>query len=188
MSDELDPRLSRSLQGLRQDAATSPGLEGQVLEELNREGLLRRPVGRIGPALGWAALLAGVFAAGILVGDRRYGPAETIGGDRYVLLLLEGPRYRAAGTPDAERARVAKYAAWARDLAEAGRFVEGEKLDMTTERLGEPAVGRQDGEVVAGFFVIEAASLQEALQVARTIPHLRYGGAVEVRRIEPTGS
>lgn len=188
MSDELDPRLSRSLEGLRKDAIPSPGLERDVLVELKREGLLSGPVRRIGPALGWAAILAGVFAAGILIGGRRDGPAENVDGDRYVLFLLEGSRYRATDTPDAERARVAEYAAWARDLAEDGRFVEGEKLDVATERLGEPAASRQDGEVVAGFFVIEAASLQEALQVARTIPHLRYGGSVEVRRIEPTGS
>jgi hypothetical protein len=184
--DDLDPREALALAELRRDASPSPGFEARVLNELRAEGLVGRPRRRLGPVLAWAALLAGVFVAGILVGDRRGRPADRMDGDRYVLLLLVGPLYRSPETADAERARVAEYAAWAGELAQAGRFVEGEKLDDTLHRLGEPAsVGE---EVVAGFFVIEAGSLQEALRIARTTPHLRHGGSVEVRRIETTGS
>ena len=38
----------------------------------------------------------------------------------------------------------------------------------------------------AGFFVIAARDEREALAIARTCPHLRYGGTVSVRPIEPT--
>ncbi len=183
--DDLDPREARSLEELRRDASPSPDLEARVLDKLGDEGLVRRR-GRIGPVLAWAALLAGVFVAGILVGDRRGGPADRMDGDRYVFLLLESPRYRSPETAEAERARVSEYADWAGELAGTGRFVEGEKLDDALQRLGEPAAA--DAEVVAGFFVIEAGSMQEALRIARTTPHLRYGGSVEVRRIETTGS
>ncbi|MGH7588874.1 MAG: YciI family protein [Gemmatimonadota bacterium] len=185
--DDLDPREARSLEELRRDASPSSGLEARVLDKLRDEGLMRRPR-RLGPVLAWAALLAGVFVAGVLVGDRRGGPADRMDGDRYVLLLLEGPGYRSPETAEAERARVSEYAAWARDLAEGGRFVEGEKLDDPLHRVGEPAGTAEGGEALTGFFVIGAQSWEEALRIARTTPHVRYGGSVEVRRIGTAGS
>jgi hypothetical protein len=36
-------------------------------------------------------------------------------------------------------------------------------------------------EVLGGYFVFEAADLDEALEVAQRIPAVRFGGAVEVR-------
>jgi hypothetical protein len=40
--------------------------------------------------------------------------------------------------------------------------------------------------VLAGYFIIGAASLEEARSIARDCPHLKYGGSVEIRRIEAT--
>ena len=39
--------------------------------------------------------------------------------------------------------------------------------------------------ILAGYFVIRAASLEEAERIAAECPHLTYGGAVSVR---PTGA
>jgi hypothetical protein len=183
--DELDPRVTRSLEELRRDVPPSPGLESRVLKQLRSERLVRRRA-RLGPTLARAAVLAAVFAAGIVLGDRRPAPTDRTEGGRYVLLLIEGPSYRTPATPEAERKRVAEYAAWARGLAERGRFVEGEKLGHLLHRLGEPAETAEGGEAVAGFFVIGAESREEAIRIARTTPHLRYGGSVEVRPIETT--
>jgi hypothetical protein len=43
-----------------------------------------------------------------------------------------------------------------------------------------------DAGVLTGLFIIRAASEAEALAIARTCPHLRYGGRVDVRPIEET--
>jgi hypothetical protein len=182
--DELDPRERRSLEDLRRDVPPSPGLEARILEHLRSERLVRRRA-RLGPTLARAAVLAAVFAAGIVLGDRRPAPTDRTEGGRYVLLLIEGPSYRTPATPEAERERVAEYAAWARGLAERGRFVEGEKLGDPLRRLGEPAETER-GEALTGFFVIGAESWEEAIRIAWTTPHLHYGGSVEVRRIETT--
>ena len=43
-----------------------------------------------------------------------------------------------------------------------------------------------DAGVMSGFFVIKAASREEAIAIAKTCPHLRHGGRVAVRPV-PSG-
>jgi hypothetical protein len=39
---------------------------------------------------------------------------------------------------------------------------------------------------LAGYFLIRAADRRTALEIARSCPHVRYGGRIVVREIEPT--
>jgi hypothetical protein len=39
---------------------------------------------------------------------------------------------------------------------------------------------------LSGYFIIGATDLQAALELARTCPHVHYGGTVVLREIEPT--
>jgi hypothetical protein len=39
------------------------------------------------------------------------------------------------------------------------------------------------GEFVSGFFLVEAVNLDAAEAIARTSPHLEYGGSIEIRPI-----
>lgn len=193
---KLDPREAAALRALRRDAAGSSDLEERTVERLRAEGLVGRR--RTRWSLSWAAVVTGAFLAGIAVGewgptgggpeDRSPDVAAAPAGGRYVLLLREGPSYRSAPTPDAERDRVAEYAGWARGLASEGRFVDGEKLSME-ERVATPpeAGSADDAGPISGYFVIEAGSYEEAVQIARDSPHVRHGGVVEVRPIEDTG-
>jgi hypothetical protein len=50
---------------------------------------------------------------------------------------------------------------------------------------GAPAGAPPGGPLgeMSGFFLIRANDRDEALAVARTHPHLRYGGSIEVREI-----
>ncbi len=123
-------------------------------------------------------------------------PAPTAGKQQY-LLLLEGPaRTRPAGVPPsaadsvAERALVQEYGAWAGALARSGALVMAEKLadDEITilARDGAISPARDPADEVGGFFLIQVADAAEAHRIARECPHLKYGGTVQVRRIEPT--
>ena len=40
--------------------------------------------------------------------------------------------------------------------------------------------------MVINFFIIQAADSAEAYRIARDCPHLRHGGTIQLRRIEPT--
>ena len=106
-------------------------------------------------------------------------------GHVYLLLLRVRDQPGAVSEPGAEARLVAEYAAWARRLSEQGKLLSAEKLaDAPAEVLGSGAA--QEEERVGGFFLIRATSFEEAQQIARDCPHLRHGGRVELRAIEPT--
>jgi hypothetical protein len=136
------------------------------------------------------AAAVALFAAGMLtgraVGDAR---APEPGAPRFALLLYGGP----PGADDAEEAaRVDEYRRWARGLAARGHHVSGEKLgDEAIELAGggtAPLTSPPAGEAgsLAGFFLVSATSAAEAELIARSCPHLRYGGRVVVRPVAPT--
>ena len=121
--------------------------------------------------------------------------ATTDNKERYVL-LLHGPARNRATAADAaadsanEAALVAEYAAWAGRLAGEGKLLAGEKLADDPHSMlaanGTVDVPRFTAEELGGFFIIQAADSAEAYRIARDCPHLKHGGTVQVRRIEPT--
>ena len=154
-----------------------------------------------------AAALAAMLIVGMLIGrlvwsgrQDRTTPQGPVAGatapkERYILLLHGPARARpttaAEATADSatERALVAEYAAWAGRLAAQGLLVAGEKLAdeplTVLASTGVVDVPRFTAGELGGFFIIQADSA-EAYRIARDCPHLRHGGTVQLRRIEPT--
>jgi hypothetical protein len=112
--------------------------------------------------------------------------APAPGAPRFALLLYRDPaRPEPAGI--GHDALVAEYRAWARDVARRGHAVSGEELDERALAVGRLAPsGGEGGPLLVGFFVVSARSAEEAAAIARSCPHLRYGGAVVVRPISAT--
>jgi hypothetical protein len=80
--------------------------------------------------------------------------------------------------------RVSEYRNWAIALRRTGAEIRGEKLRRDrSERLGPEAPG---GAPLGGYFVISAKSWDAAMEVARSCPHLKHGGTIEVRQVEKT--
>jgi hypothetical protein len=150
-----------------------------------------------------AAALAASLLIGVMIGRRpathtaqlppNAGAASQK--ERYVL-LLHGPARTAPATPTqaaadsvAEQAIVAEYRAWAGRLRDSGALVMAEKLadDPLTmlTAAGATQLPRNSADELGGFFLIQADSA-EAFRIARECPHLRHGGTVQVRRIQPT--
>ena len=151
-----------------------------------------------------AAALAASLLIGVMIG-RSAAPQLTVQTppnaaaaspkERYVL-LLHGPARTASATPTqaaadsvAEQAIVAEYRAWAMRLRDSGALVMAEKLaddplTMVTA-AGVTQMPRDTPDELGGFFLIQADSA-EAFRIARECPHLRHGGTVQVRRIQPT--
>ena len=97
--------------------------------------------------------------------------------------------------PELERDGIMReYGALVQDLFESGRYLAGAKLQSTSAattvraRNGKPAV--TDGpfaetkEQLGGYHLVECNDLDEAISIAKRIPTLRAGGAVEVRPVE----
>jgi hypothetical protein len=109
------------------------------------------------------------------------------------LLLIYGEDGNWEGKSDDERqAMYAEYGALVGHLTERGKMVGGDELQpastATTVRVrgGETMV--TDGpfaetkEALGGYFVVEAESLDEALEIAARIPTAREG-SIEVRPV-----
>jgi YCII-related domain-containing protein len=150
----------------------SDSREERLVQLLAAEGLLNRRRFRAAPAAAMLVLLFGAFWLGTIWHLR--APFAAPAGQRYVLLLYEGPAYR-PGTGHA-----AEYAAWMHTPHPDGEVIAGEELTGEGARLG-PAPG---GELLpAGFFIVEAPDEAALLRLARTCPHLRHGGSIAIRAL-----
>jgi hypothetical protein len=181
-------------------------LEARVVARLRDAGLLAparttQETSMKAIHLRWGVAAAVLLAAGVLTGTQlpraeQAGPDTTADAaapdtrPAFALMLYEDARYQAPGGEGEHAARVAEYSAWARKLAGDGNLVDGaELLDggvlMHRDRPRRDGVPSGEEGRLAGYFVIRAASIEEAERIAADCPHLAYGGTVSLR---PTGA
>jgi hypothetical protein len=109
---------------------------------------------------------------------------------RYVLLVCD--EENAELSAGEQQARFAAYTAFQDEMQARGVLVGRERLrptsSSTTVRIREAGLVVADGpfaetkEQIAGFYVIECADLDEAVEVAAKVPAAR-SGTVEVRPV-----
>jgi hypothetical protein len=111
---------------------------------------------------------------------------------KYLVMIYSNPASRAAwsGFSDAEKsAGLREYAALVEELAGTGELVVTEALaDPSHARRPSVAVSPLPGdgpfaeakEQLAGFFLVECAGMERALEIAARIPEARHG-LVQVR-------
>src|SRR2546422_11238021 len=105
------------------------------------------------------------------------------------MLLFRGTELRKTLSPEEMQKVSEKWMAWFRRLTEEGRAVAGNPL----EREGKIVSGKDrivsDGpfaeskEAIGGYFLLDVASLDEAVAIAQECPGLPYGVQVEVRPV-----
>src|SRR4051812_41651660 len=109
----------------------------------------------------------------------------------YLLLFRNGgPEAHAHLTPDERDALTRQWNGWFDRLSKQGVVEQGKPLGLGGRVVSEPQGARvTDGpyaeakEVVAGYFMIKAASLDEATEIAKGCPGLAIGLTVEVRPV-----
>jgi hypothetical protein len=175
---------------LWRDLDPPTALEDRVVRELRRRGFLRSArlwKGR--RFFGAAVLVCVLFAAGVWLGESR-SPRSLPKTPSHILFLEEGRS--STSSPAEESRRIAEYKAWARGLAARGRLSSGEKLAAGAELVSPESGGSDIGAArnagaasLGGYFAIVARDDAEALEIARSCPHVRHGGRVVIRRIQP---
>ena len=112
----------------------------------------------------------------------------------YMLLIyVEG---EPGSTSEEEQAQMgAAFAKYSQDLVEAGAMVGGDPLQppttATTVRSSGGELLSSDGpfaetkEWLGGYYKIDVESLDEAIEWARKVPSVAFGGSIEIRPLAP---
>jgi hypothetical protein len=195
--DELSPQERLAFEALPREKAPSSLLEERVVRSLKQTGLLRperklwRPsVPRLGLAV--AASLLFFVLGGAAALKWLAGPPPKTNAPEFMLVLRQAPEQSKHGSAE-EELRIAKeYGNWARKLTEQGVLADGEKLKDEARILsvvdGRPVAStnpvEQNRMGIAGYFLINAQDYEQAIKVAASCPHLKYGGMIEVRQID----
>ena len=93
-------------------------------------------------------------------------------------------------TPSAEQMKIAmqQWQSWISGIAKEGKYSGTNRL-LSEGKTLKPGNIITDGpyleakEMVGGYLVIKAGSLDEAVKMAQSCPNLLYGGKVEVRAV-----
>jgi hypothetical protein len=108
----------------------------------------------------------------------------------YLFRADEAGQREAMGTPERAQQSMQSWLAWIRGLEAGGHMKDpGQPLDRTGKVVrGEKKVVT-DGpyvevkDLVAGFIVVEARDLEQAVELARGCPMLAGDGSVEIRPV-----
>ncbi len=194
--DDRSGEADRRFDALTVGPAPPATLEQRTVRALEERGLISG--GATATPATWVKLAASLaaalllFAAGVMT-QRQMGPRPVVSDDPSFLLLLWEPAGGIAGGEQSDDRLVEEYRAWAIGEAEHDRLVAGEKLAGTGRLLRREAGGiavstvpsAAGGEaLLGGYFLIRAAGLDEAVQIASTCPHLDHSGVIEVREID----
>jgi hypothetical protein len=109
---------------------------------------------------------------------------------QYILLLRDDRKTSFAGlSPEELQKLTQKYRDWRQTKATGGQKLTDGEGRVLRKQNGKPSV--TDGpfveakEVMGGFFVIEAGNYDEAVELAKTCPHIEFG-TIEIREIQYT--
>lgn len=167
MDDELSEWEREQLARLPKEIEPGAELHDRIARQIG----LRRRRGTMF-LVAAAAVVAG-FVAGLLMPHRTPVPR----GKEFILFIHDTPSMHVDGN---EPRRIEEYRRWAHELHAKGTMTAGEKLTDEVSAVGSNA----GSSTVGGFFRIVARDRAEAESVAKTCPHLRYGGWIEVREID----
>ena len=116
---------------------------------------------------------------------------------KYILLIYSSEQQWNAMTPQQMAATMGQYRAFTQSVQASGHMVGGDRLDSvataTTVRVRDGKTLTTDGpyaetkEQLAGYYIVEAKDIDEAIGIAARIPGASYG-SVEVRPVPPMPS
>lgn len=107
--------------------------------------------------------------------------------NKYLLILFDSNENYEAMTPEDYQNEIELHGKWIQELGE--HYDSGEALEEASKTIRGKEHMVTDGpfieakELVGGFYVIRANSLEEATDLAKGCPTLRLGGSIEVRPV-----
>ena len=108
------------------------------------------------------------------------------------MLLFRGTDWHLDLSPEEIQQVVNRMKSWFERLTAEGKAKAGKPLfhegKIVSQRNGRSVIDgpfAETKETIAGFFLLEVGSLDEATKIAKEFPCLEYGATVEVRPVAP---
>lgn len=179
-----DSAWRRQMAPLADEAPADPAAEARTVDALRLQGHFKgKGVVRKGFLLAAAVIL---LVAGAWLGRQLAPEPADATGKKFALLLIEDSTYHGEADVGIDSI-VSEYSAWAGTLRKSGQLVLGEALSANQLTLGPvTAETSREANQITGFFIITATDQDAAIALAKTCPHLRYGGGIVVRPIFET--
>lgn len=106
------------------------------------------------------------------------------------MFIFTGPTYEELNMSAEEaQAQTMKWFGWIDDLKAKGIYVEGRPLQPKQKRISGTSKVVTDGpfaeskELVGGYLILKASSIDEAVKIADGFPDYDLQGGVEVRQV-----
>src|SRR5436309_3233227 len=105
------------------------------------------------------------------------------------MLLFRGTDLRKGLSPEELQKVTDNWMAWFKRLTEEGKAIAGNPLEREgkivsgKERIVSDGPFAESKEAIGGYFLLDVASMDEAVAIARDCPGLPYGISVEVRPV-----
>ena len=107
---------------------------------------------------------------------------------KYMMIFLGGS-YESLSPQDTEQ-QMNKWFSWVGKLQQEGKYHSGEALlpggKVISQKNGRFVVDgpfAESKEAVGGYFVVDAKSIDEAVEMSKEYPDFHLGGKVEVREV-----
>ena len=105
------------------------------------------------------------------------------------LFLMRGTEWDGGLSPREAQDGLEKMMAWVETIRDRGLLVAGQPLTSKGRMVTGAGVSVTDGpfmeskEAVGGYFIVQAGSLEDAVEIAKECPTIKYGLFIEVRPI-----
>ena len=110
--------------------------------------------------------------------------------NQYMFLVRGGSCNNSELSPEQMQAKMQEVFAWIDGLTKKGVMSaaqpltpEGKTLSGKNGSTVSDSIAAESKEAIGGFFIVNAATMDEAVNIARTCPMFNYGGMLEVRQM-----
>jgi hypothetical protein len=110
--------------------------------------------------------------------------------NQYMFLVRGGACQDGGLSPEQMQAKMTEVYAWIESLTKRGIMSaaqpltpEGKMVSGLNGTIVSDGIAAESKEAVGGFFIVNVATMDEAVNIARTCPMFKYGGQLEVRRL-----
>lgn len=175
----LDNRTNKDLKKESIIRSLNPELEKSIIKALSDENLITQKNFLFNKTHFWtyAALsLVAIFSIGYFFGTNDISnPLKP----NYLLVLYEDENF----VPPQDVNLSIEYYDWLVSISEKGVDISGNELTMDRFSLQSPLPQTFVEQTLSGYFLFRASSSIEAIEIANSSPHTKYGGLIELREI-----